>query len=81
MALVAPEHFKLLSGEDHLSLYQFNTRTAKHYFCKVCHIYTFHRPRMNPHVYRVNVGCLEGVDPLSLEVTVNDGASLSSVPA
>jgi hypothetical protein len=81
MALVAPEHFSLLRGEDQLSLYQFNTRTAKHYFCKVCGIYTFHRPRTNPHVYRVNVGCLEGVDPLSLNVTVNDGASLSAILA
>jgi len=81
MAAVDPKHFKLLSGENSLSLYQFNTRAAKHYFCKVCGIYTFHRPRTNPDIYRVNVGCLEGVDPFSLEVGLNDGASLSSIPA
>jgi len=81
MAAVNPEHFKLLSGEDSLSLYQFNTRAAKHYFCKVCGIYTFHRPRINPNIYRVNVGCLEGVDPFALEVGLNNGASLSSVSA
>jgi hypothetical protein len=79
MATVAPEDFKLLRGEDHLSMYQFNTRTAKHYFCKVCGIYTFHRPRTDPKVYRVNVGCLDGVDPLALEVTVFDGMALSTV--
>lgn len=79
MATVEPEHFRLLRGEDHLSLYQFNTRVAKHYFCDVCGIYTFHRPRTKPNIYRVNVGCLEGVDPLSLDVEVNDGASLSTV--
>src|SRR6266705_4537509 len=78
MAAVNPEHFKLLSGEGSLALYQFNTRTAKHYFCKVCGIYTFHSPRTNPNIYRVNVGCLEGVDPFSLEVGLNDGASLST---
>jgi hypothetical protein len=79
MATVAPEDFKLLSGEDSLTLYQFNTRTAKHYFCKTCGIYTFHRPRVNPNIYRVNVGCLDGIDPFSLEVGLNDGASLSTV--
>ncbi len=79
MASVAPEDFKLTAGEDQLGLYQFNTRTARHYFCKVCAIYTFHNPRTNPAIYRVNVGCLEGVDPLALEVRVNDGASLSTV--
>lgn len=81
MAAVNPEHFRLLSGEDSLALYQFNTHVAKHYFCKVCGIYTFHRPRTIPTIYRVNVGCLEGVDPLSLEVGLNDGASLSTVSA
>ncbi len=79
MAAVAPEHFTLLSGEEYLTLYQFNTRVAQHYFCKVCGIYTFHRPRTNPNIYRVNVGCLEGVDPFALEVGLNDGASLSTV--
>lgn len=79
MAAVLPEHFKILSGEDSLTLYQSNTRIAKHYFCKVCGIYTFHRPRTNQNIYRVNVGCLAGVDALALEVGLNDGASLSIV--
>ena len=76
MAVVQPEHFKLLGGDDMLTLYQSNTRIAKHYFCKVCGIYTFHRPRSNPNIYRVNVGCLEGVDALALEAGLHDGASL-----
>src|SRR3990167_4260728 len=42
MAPVAAEDFKLLSGADHMALYQFNSKTAKHDFCKVCGIYTFH---------------------------------------
>ena len=81
MAAVDPEHFKLLSGEESLSLYQSGTRIAKHYFCKLCGIYTFHRPRTNPNIYRVNVGCLDGVDALGLEVGLNDGASLPAVSA
>jgi hypothetical protein len=81
MTAVNPEDFALLKGEDALALYQFNTRAAKHYFCKACGIYTFHRPRTNANVFRVNVGCLEGVDPLSLKYQLNDGVSLSTVAA
>ena len=34
---------------------------------------TFHWPRVAPELYGVNVGCLEGVDPLSLEAGLIDG--------
>ncbi len=77
MANVAAEDFKLLAGEEALGLYQWNMRIAKHYFCRHCGIYTFHRPRMRPELYRVNVGCLEGVDPFALEIALNDGKALS----
>jgi hypothetical protein len=67
----------ILSGEDALTLYQFNTRVARHYFCKHCGIYPFHQTRKDPQLWRVNIGCLEGVDPYALEASVADGASLS----
>jgi len=79
MTRVPAERFRLLSGEEFLSLYQFNTRVAKHYFCKVCGIYTFHRPRVAPDLYGVNVGCLDGVDPNSLQVGLIDGEAYSVV--
>ena len=51
-ALMTPpfpgDELKILDGEDSLTLYQFNTRTAKHYFCKHCGIYPFHQTRTNP---------------------------------
>lgn len=78
MATAEPEDFELLQGEEQLSCYQFNTMTARHYFCSICGIYTFHRPRTDPRLYRINVGCLEGVDSLALEADVIDGASLST---
>lgn len=61
-------------GEDVLSVYQFNTRTAKHYFCSNCGIYTHHQRRSNPKLYAFNIACLEGVDPFVLkQVPVLDG--------
>jgi len=33
---------RIVKGQETLRLYQFNTRTAKHYFCSVCGIYTHH---------------------------------------
>ena len=48
------------AGEAALRCYQFNTRTAKHYFCSVCGIYTHHQRRSNPAEYGYNLACLEG---------------------
>jgi hypothetical protein len=75
----AAGELKILSGEDALTLYQFNTRVAKHYFCKHCGIYPFHQTRRDAQIWRVNIGCLEGVDPYTLEASVANGASLSVV--
>lgn len=62
------------AGKDALSTYEFNTMTAKHYFCSLCGIYTHHQRRSNPHQYGVNVACLDGVSPFDLQdVPVLDG--------
>lgn len=63
-----------IAGDDRLGCYQFNTGTAKHYFCSVCGIYTHHQRRSNPGQYGVNVACLKGVSPFDFaEVVVYDG--------
>jgi hypothetical protein len=71
-ALVEDVH--ILEGADRLTLYQFNTRTAKHWFCSRCGIYTHHQRRSNPRECGVNVACLDGVSPFDFaEVPVHDG--------
>ena len=72
----ALDDFEITQGADKLSLYQFNTRVAEHYFCATCGIYTHHKRRSNPNEYGVNLACLEGYSPLDLaQVQVNDGQS------
>ncbi|EKO3981172.1 GFA family protein [Vibrio fluvialis] len=74
VASVTLDAIRIVKGQEALRLYQFNTQTAKHYFCSVCGIYTHHQRRSNPHQYGYNVGCLEGVNPFDLgDVVTNDG--------
>jgi hypothetical protein len=71
--IVAPERFELLAGADALATYEFNTRVAKHHFCRTCGIHSFYVPRSDPDKIDVNVRCLDGVDPGSLRITRFDG--------
>ncbi|MFT4256850.1 MAG: GFA family protein, partial [Pseudoxanthomonas sp.] len=54
----------------------FHTCTAKHYFCKVCGIYPFHRKRVTPDFFGINVFCLEGFDPSGIPVRATIGADM-----
>ena len=66
----------VVQGADALTLYQFNTMTAKHYFCRHCGTYTHHQRRSNPQQYGYNVACLEGVNPFDLgAVPTYDGVN------
>ena len=66
----------VVQGADLLRVYRFHTKTAEHYFCSRCGIYTHHRRRSNPDQYGFNVGCLEGIQPTQLKnVPVNDGVN------
>lgn len=76
MVKVHESAFKLLSGEEFLTEYRFNTQTARHFFCKVCGIYPFHRKRTAPDSYGINVFCLEGFDPTGLPVRQTHGRTL-----
>ena len=71
--IVPPEQFELLSGKDNLTTYEFNTRTAKHTFCKTCGIHAFYVPRSDPDKIDVNVRCIDDIDLSSLSVKTFDG--------
>ena len=76
VASVTLDGIKITKGEDKLSLYQFNTMTAKHFFCSNCGIYTLHQRRSNPTQYGFNVACLEGINPLELkDIPTYDGVN------
>jgi hypothetical protein len=71
--IVPPEKFELLSGKDDLTIYKFNTRTAKHTFCKVCGIHPFYVPRSDPDKIDVNARCIDDIDLDALLVNFFDG--------
>ena len=67
--------FRLLSGEDRLRSYRFNTGVADHTFCGVCGIKSFYTPRSHPEGVSVSARCL---DPGTVEEVVErsfDGAN------
>lgn len=74
--IIPPEDIEIEAADDALSCYQFASKVAKHYFCKQCGIYPFHETMRWPGHYRVNLGCVDGVDPFELIVEKIEGATL-----
>jgi len=65
-----------VKGAAALTLYQWGTNTAKHYFCSTCGTYTHHQRRSNPNEYGVNAGALAGVNPADIkDVPWDDGVN------
>jgi hypothetical protein len=71
--IVPPEQFTLLSGDEALTSYRFNTGTAEHRFCEVCGVQSFYVPRSDPDKIDVNARCLDGVDVTALRPKTFDG--------
>ena len=57
--IVPRDRFRLKSGAEVLTVYGFNTHTAKHFFCSVCGIKSFYVPGSEPSSRSVNVRCLD----------------------
>jgi hypothetical protein len=79
MANIHESRLKIVAGEDKLGLYQWNARIAKHYFCKICGIYPFHRKRSMPDYYGVNLKCLDDFDVASIPIRAAEGKGMPLV--
>ncbi len=60
IAAVARDALTIVQGTQNLTLYQWNTKVAEHYFCKTCGIYTHHKRRVDPATFGVNTGAIDG---------------------
>jgi len=77
MVKVPESAFTLLTGDESLTAYRFHSHTATHYFCQVCGIYPFHRKRVTPDHFGINVCCLDGFDPTGIPVRATIGAGMA----
>ena len=77
MGITNKDKLKITKGESNLSLYQFGSNIAKHYFCKTCGIYTHHRSYTNPENYEYNVACIDNLNTFDYKnIPVFDGDKL-----
>ncbi len=74
-----------VEGREHLALYRFGDKNVNHFFCHTCGISPFitvasvppdYRGPARPGDYRINLGCVHGLDVLSLDIQVIDGKAL-----
>ena len=71
--LIVPKNkFTLLTGENNITTYTFNTGVAQHYFCTTCGIKPFYIPRSNPDGMDINVRCLDD-QPSTINIIKFDG--------
>ena len=82
-AVVSPTYipdadFTPHSDERDLSVYLWNDKVMRHYFCRTCGIYTYGAVAGEDgnDRYRVNLGCVDGLDALALDITITDGKAL-----
>jgi hypothetical protein len=71
--IVPAARFRLLSGEDRLETYRFDTGEARHLFCRTCGIKSFYIPRSHPDGISVNARCLDPETISSIHVQPFDG--------
>ena len=85
-AIIKPEAFRLLQGENELSNYQFGTNSAHHLFCKTCGVRPFGRgyvEELGGAYVSINIGCLDNLsidERAGVPVMYLDGSSNTWAP-
>ncbi|KAJ2547566.1 hypothetical protein EV175_005168 [Coemansia sp. RSA 1933] len=77
--IVPKSRFTLLTGEDNMTTYTFNTHIAKHFFCKTCGVQSYYIPRSNPDGYSINFRCLDKTNVTKFEIEPLDGQNWEQV--
>jgi hypothetical protein len=68
-AIIKPDAFRLITGEDALNDYQFGYKVGHHLFCRHCGIRSFARgyvEQIGGHYVAVQLACLDDADPQEL---------------
>lgn len=74
--VVAAADLHISDPEQQTATYTFGSHVAKHHFCRRCGVYPFHETMRKPGYYRINLGCLDGIEPSNLPFELFDGALL-----
>ena len=80
MVKVPEADLTIHTGKEALTLYQWNMKIAKHYFCNICGTYVFHNKRAAPDHYGVNVRCLTDVPIDAAPIRATEGENMSVNP-
>jgi hypothetical protein len=75
-AMVKPEAFRLLSGEDSIGVYEWGHKISRRSFCKHCGVHCFgkgHLAELGGDYVSVNVNALDHVEPTDWKVVYWDG--------
>jgi hypothetical protein len=84
VAYYPPDAFDELVGLDATGDYRFGDRDVSHRFCRTCGVHPFNVVASVPPSYdgpakpgdfRINLGCVHGLDVLSLPIEIIDGRS------
>ncbi len=69
--IVPHSKFKLISGNDYIISYLWQTKKAKHMFCKICGTKSFYQPRSHPNAYSINIKCVNNPPTIEKKVVFN----------